>query len=174
MLQSTLNCPTSHLNPHVFSSWIISHMISDVPRHIETNSETCFATIRNRTQRVLSVFALWRRTVFASRSVSYPARKRVPFMRTHFIVSACSSVGRRTEIGRERPKQTVHAIESYREVTVEESRHDHVQFPKLSFFFITIDSYSSSIAQSFVFIKRSIDAASLLIIVRYYIPKIEQ
>lgn len=151
-------------------------MISDVPRHIETNSETCFATIRNRTQRVLSVFTLWRRAVFASRSASYPAHKRVPFVRTHFIVSACSSVGRRTEIGRERPKQTVHAIESYREVTAGESRHDRSTFNSwnLSFFFITIDSYSSLIAQSFIFIKRNTDVASQLIIVRYYIPKIEQ
>lgn len=117
---------TTHLNPHGFSSWIISHMISDVPRHIETNSETCFATIRNRTQRVLSVFALWRRLILASCSVLWILRKLVPFVRTQFIVSACGSVGRRTEIGRERPKQTVHAIESYREVTAGESRHDHV------------------------------------------------
>lgn len=149
-------------------------MISDVPRHIETNSETCFATIRNRTQRVLSVFALWRRLVFPSRSLLYPARKRVPFLRTHFIVSACSSVGRRTEIGRERPKQTGSC---YRKLSRGHCRRITARprsIPVTDIFFITIDSYSSLITQSPIFIKRNINVASQLIIVRYYIPKIEQ
>lgn len=57
--------------------------------------------------------------VLTSRSGTRPERIPVPFVGAQFIVSERGSVGRRTEIGRERPKQTVHAIESYREVTVD-------------------------------------------------------
>lgn len=88
-------------NPHGFSSAIISHMIPDVPRHIETNSETCFATCRNRTQRHSTASSLWR-----GRAISRPAQARdldiclsCSYARGSLFRSITELRTRRTEIG---------------------------------------------------------------------------